>query len=69
MTDTRDLKSVVVDGQLSDIVVSETPAGGVRIEVVLGPDEVLAQLPLSVENATKLVAALDAVLTAITQEN
>lgn len=61
MTDPRNLRSVVVEGRDADMVVSETPSGEVRIEVVIGPD-VSSSLSFSVEDANNLIAALNAVL-------
>lgn len=68
MTHTRELKSVVVEGTTSDIVVSETPSSGARVEVVIGPGESVAQLYLSSEETRNLIAALSAVLPVIAQE-
>ena len=67
MSDPRDLKSVVVQGQDADLVVSETPNGQVRIEVVTGSVD-NTQLYFSVDDANNLIAALDAVLPSLTAE-
>lgn len=61
MTDPRDLKSVVVEGVSADLVVSETPNGQVRIEVVYGQTD-NTQLYFSIDDANNLIAALNAVL-------
>jgi hypothetical protein len=61
MTNPRNLKSVVVEGTSADLVVSETPNGQVRIEVVYGQTD-NTQLYFTLDDANNLIAALNAVL-------